>query len=320
MELSFQRKIRKKPSWRTNSLLTAVILLLLAGVGTAVATQNYLWRLPTSYSGSSPRAVLIDQLALDYPDPSFTNNVTQFLTGTGYSVDYVGPSTSAVDFFRQLPSKNYDLIMIRAHTGSSQTIITTQPYTKAAYVVDQLSGKLVAAQVENGPLYFAVTSSFVRQDMIGRFPGSTIILMGCAALAGTHDLASAFLDKGAGIFAGWNGPVTVIHMDASTSTLIRQVSLGRSLELIASTEISPDPVYSARLNYLSWNELVNNRINTLLPAISVGSLVAVLLVFGPLTIFIAPKISSIIEQRGSLLRPRRRTDRVRVPTETGTTT
>jgi len=295
-----------------------IILLFSAGVGTAMATQNYLWRIPAPHTGSSPRAVLIDELSLDYPDPSFTSNVTLSLMSSGYSIDYIAPSASAVDFFRQLPSKNYDLVIIRAHTGSSQSIITTQPYSKSEYLLDQLSGKLVAAQVESGPPYFALTPSFVRQAMTGRFLSSTIVLMGCAALEGTHDLASAFLDKGASLFAGWNGPVTVIHMDTSTAVLVKQISTGRSPELVSNTEIRPDPVYGARLTYLDWNGLVNSRVNNILPAITAGSLLAIMLVFGPLTIFIAPKFIGIFEHHRPLSKQKRRSERVRVSSETGT--
>jgi len=296
------------------SMLVGFAMILVAG-----ATQNYLWSFPISYPGSNPRAVLIDELSLDYPDPSFRSNVTYSLTGSGYTIDSVGPSPSGVEFFRQLPSKNYDLIIVRAHTGSSQSIITTQPYSKSEYLPDQLTGRLVAAQVGNGPLYFALTPSFVRQAMTGRFPSSTIILMGCAALEGTHDLASAFLDKGASLFAGWNGPVTVVHMDASTSTLVSQIAAGQSLELVASTEMTPDPIYGARLDYLDWNGLVNSRINNLLPAITVGSLLAVMLVFGPLTIFVAPKLSNMFENHRSLFKQRKLPKTERVSCEAGRT-
>lgn len=309
--IGIQTKNRKKPGWRTNSILAVAIIIVIALLGTAAATQNYLWRFPVSQNRSNLRAVMIDELSMDYPDPSFVNNVSQSLGASGYSVDYVGPSPSAVDSFRDLPSRNYDLIIIRAHTGSSQSIITTQPYSKSDYLLDQLQGRLVAAQVQNGPLYFALTPSFVRQDMGGRFPGSTIILMGCAAMEGTHDLASAFLDKGASLFAGWNGPVTVIHMDSSTATLVERMSAGQNLQFVAATEMIPDPVYGARLTYLDWNELVGNRINNMLPAITDGSLLAVILVFGPLTIFVVPRLSSMLEHNRSFRKPKIRPEVLR---------
>src|SRR3989442_12653291 len=87
----------------------------------------------------------------------------------GYDVDYTVPRINAVDSFRQFPRQGYDLIIIRAHTGSSQSIITAEPYSQSEYVADQLAGTLVPAQVDDGPLYFALTPKFVRQDMAGSF-------------------------------------------------------------------------------------------------------------------------------------------------------
>jgi hypothetical protein len=203
----------KKPRWRTNFFFSTVILVILIVGLVAWSTDNYLWRLPSTHDKSHLRAIVMDELSLNYPDPSFTTNITEALTKAGFAVDYSGPSLSSVDSFRQLPRQGYDLIIIRSHTGSSQSIITAEPYSQSKYVADQLAGRLVPAQIEGGPLYFAITPKFVRQDMSGSFPESTIIVMGCAALEGTQDIATAFLDKGASFFIGWNSAVSIIHTD-----------------------------------------------------------------------------------------------------------
>src|SRR5438445_8299625 len=160
-----------------------ITITLLAGVG-VWSTYNYLWRIPSPQSSSHNRALVVDQLALNYPDPSFVTNVTSALRAAGYGVDYSGPSATAIDYFKHLPEQGYDLIIIRAHQGSSQAIITTEPYSRSEYLAEQLDGRIVPAQVGNGPVYFALTPRFVHQDMVGSFPGSTIIVMGCAALQG----------------------------------------------------------------------------------------------------------------------------------------
>src|SRR5437867_4860851 len=198
------RKAKSKTGkWRTNLLLSILTLIILIVGIAAYTTDDYLWRLPASHNNSQSRALVMDQLSLNYPNPSFTTNITNALNAAGYTVDYSGPSSTAVDSFRQLPKQGYDLIIIRAHTGSSQSIITAEPYSQSEYIADQLAGRLVPAQVDGGPLYFALTPKFVRQDMAGSFSESTIIVMGCAALQGTQDIASAFLDKGANFFVGW---------------------------------------------------------------------------------------------------------------------
>jgi hypothetical protein len=238
----------------------------------------------------------MDQLALNYPDPSFTTNITNALNSAGYSADYSGPTKTAVDTFRQLPGQGYDLVIIRAHTGSSQSIITAEPYSTSEFVTDQLAGRLVPAQVEGGPLYFALTPKFVRQSMMGDFPESTIIVMGCSALEGSQDIASAFIDRGANFFVGWDSSVSIIHTDASTVALVRMLSAGSSLPEATNRAGGTDPVYGAKLQYLDWNTLVRSRTSDLISKLLVWAVLGSILVVGPTSVFVAPKLIASLDK------------------------
>lgn len=256
----------------------------------------------------------MDQLSLNYPDPSFTTNITETLNSAGYTVIYSGPSSTAVDSFRQLPELGYDLIIIRAHTGSSQSIITAQPYLQSEYVADQLAGRLVPAQVDGGPIYFAITPKFVSQGMNGRFSESTIIVMGCSALEGTQEIASAFLDKGANFFVGWDSSVSIIHTDTSTVAFARLLSGGKSLPEATALAGGVDPVYGARLQYLDWNSLVQSRASNLVSRLVLWGTLAAILVIGPMAVFVGPRLFASLEQvrervttRGQKKRPNKRT-------------
>jgi hypothetical protein len=256
----------------------------------------------------------MDQLSLNYPDPSFNTNITEALNSAGYTVVYSGPSSTAVDSFRQLPAEGYDLIIIRAHTGSSQSIITAQPYLQSEYVADQLAGRLVPAQVDGGPIYFAITPKFVSQDMTGRFSESTIIVMGCSALEGTQEIASAFLDKGASFFVGWDSSVSIIHTDTSTVAFARLLSGGKSLPEATALAGGVDPVYGARLHYLDWNSLVQSRASNLASRLVVWGSLAAILVIGPMAVFVGPRLFASLDQvrervttRGQKKRPNKRT-------------
>jgi hypothetical protein len=291
------RSLNTKKARKRSKIFLSVIIVIFLTVAIAVwSTDNYLWRLPASHGNSQPRAIVMDQLSLNYPDPSFTTNITNALNAAGYSVDYSGPSSTAVDSFRQLPEHGYDLIIIRAHTGSSQSIITAQPYSKSEYVADQLAGRLVPAQVDGGPLYFALTPKFVSQDMLGRFSESTIMIMGCSALEGTQDIASAFLDKGADFFLGWDSSVSIIHTDTSTVTFVRLLSTGRSLTEATVQAGVADPVYGARLRYLDWNTLVQSRANTVVSKLVIWVALATLAVVGPMTVFVGPKLFTSLDR------------------------
>ena len=265
------------------------------------STHNYLWRFPASRSSAQLRALVMDQLSLNYPDPSFVTNLTSALTRGGYSVDYSGPSSTAIDSFKHLPELGYNLIIIRAHQGSSQAIITTEPYSRSEYLTDQLKGRLVPAQVVGALIYFALTPKFVREDMQGSFPGSTIIVMGCAALQGTQDLAAAFLDKGANFFVGWDGLVSIIHTDSTTAALATLLTTGKSVPDAVSMAGGADPVFGAKLGYLDWNTLAQSRANRLFSDIIISSTIVAILIVGPLAVFSAPKLLDLFEHLKELM-------------------
>lgn len=306
---SLQRVTSRRKKWRTNLLISVLTVVILI-VGVAVySTDNYLWRLTPAHENSQPRALVIDELSLNYPDPSFNTNITNVLKTAGYAIDFAGPSPTAVDSFRQLPEQGYDLIIIRAHSGSSQSIITSEPYSQSAFVTDQLTGRLLPAQVDGGPLYFALTPNFVRDDMAGRFSGSTIIVMGCSALEGSQNIASAFLDKGANLFVGWDSSVSIIHTDTSTVSFVRLLSSGASVPQATRQASSADPVYGARLQYLDWNTLVQGRASALVSKLIVWAALASIIIIGPMAVFVGPKLFAPFDRIRESTRIRRKTKR-----------
>ncbi len=290
------RRLRNGPKYRLRLGIALLILLILTTGAGLWLTQNYLWRIPTSPNNSTPKALIVDELALNYPDPSFVTNLTIALKAAGYSVHYTGPEPNPVELFRQMASESYNLIIIRAHQGGGQAIITSTPYSKSQYLTEQLAGTLAAAEIEGGQLYFAITPKFIAQEVQGRFPGTNIIVMGCAALQGSQDLAISFLDKGANYFVGWDGSVTIIHTDISTVSLAQQLSYGKSLPEAAVSAGTADPIYGARLEYLDWPTLVQSRVNTLISQVILWSSVATILVLGPLVVFVAPKLFDLLER------------------------
>lgn len=289
-----QVRSRPKRRWRRNGIGALVVVLLVVSSFGLWVTQNYLWRLPSSSRSTGQTALILDPLALNYPDQGFVANLTTALTRLGYAVNYLGPSNAGIDTFRRLPSLGYDMIVIRAHSASQQAIITAEPYSRTLYKTDQSSGSLVGAVANDGPVYFAVTPSFVRNIMTGRFQGSTILIMGCSTVQGQHVLADAFLDKGAQSFVGWDNSVTIIHTDKSTVSLVSSLSTGRSLSSAVSLATQPDPVYGARLRYLDWSMLVQTRATAIMNGAVLWLALASMLIFGPLVIFVAPRLLSAI--------------------------
>jgi hypothetical protein len=223
------------------------------------------------------KAAIVDQIALTNPDPEFTDQALAYLEEAGFSVDVYKGEEITVEFYRTLPTKGYKLILIRTHStnilnenipGGPVFLFTSELYEKGKYVKEQLANHIGRAKVlydDNAPLYFAIVSGFVRQDMTGRFDNTLIILGGCQSL-GTPDLAQAFIDRGAAAVVGWNKWVDLSHNDKAILHLLRGLTTEKlTLEQAVRktmNEIGPDPAYGSTLTYLTqeggsftlWND------------------------------------------------------------------
>jgi hypothetical protein len=207
------------------------------------------------------KAVIVDQLGATYPNPDFGAQATAILEDAGYAVDYVAPEDVTVDFYRKLPSGGYDFIVLRTHSTAeisrgdedvkSVSLFTNEPYTRDRYYEEQVAGRIGFAQYnDGGEQYFGVTADFVRESMVGRLNGATVVMMGCQGLL--NDLAAqAFYDIGAGDFISWDGLVSGEHTDAATEELIRNITVNGlpSDEAVTRTmaKVGPDPTYGSQL-------------------------------------------------------------------------
>ena len=241
---------------------------------------------PSSKPADAPvphTAVIVDQLALTSPDPGFVSNITATLQAAGYTVDYVPSEQVTVDFYRQLPSRGYGLVIIRAHSGfvlrnsaavteelrgpGETFLFSSEPYVDGKYPDDQNERRLSVAfyfdlaGVEQDldavfqayrdlPRYFGIKPGFIQRSTQGRFPGSTVILMGCNGLS-SDLLAKAFEKKGARAVVGWDDLVTAEHTDRVTSVLLAHLLID-NLPIdtaVAQTalELGPDPSYGGAL-------------------------------------------------------------------------
>jgi hypothetical protein len=258
------------------------LYLAIAGVVVVVAALASSAWLFTIHSGGgqqpSRRAAIVDQLSVRIPNPSFVDTATSTLEQAGYSVDYYGSDKVTVDFFRDLPTHGYDLIILRGHSaiprkdlaipadlpqavldkvmtqiGDDVLLFTSQPYDAAAYVDDQKALRLfpvVYTGDSSANTYFAVSSLFVKSSMRGRFNGTTIILMGCSSLA-SDKTAAALVAKGAKGVVGWSDMVSPEHTDQATAQLLRhlledELPLSKAVD-ITTSEAGPDPSYGSSM-------------------------------------------------------------------------
>jgi hypothetical protein len=256
----------KKLSYDRTSLLLAIVAgggigILALLLGLALGTPQPPPYLPDS---EIKRAVIIDQLALTFPNQEFLIQAQEYLQAGGFQVDVFKGDQVTVEFYRTLPTKGYKLILLRSHAtnlymgmpGGPDAIFTSQPYQKNQYILEQVTDQIGSARVVYGDdpsRYFSIMANFVKHSMIGHFDKTLIILGGCQTL-GTGDLAKAFLARGALSVIGWNEMVTLPHNDRALLKLLQNLILERQPIQLAirntMATLGSDPHYHSSLTFL----------------------------------------------------------------------
>jgi hypothetical protein len=162
--------------------------------------------------------------------------------------------------YRNLPTYGYQLIILRVHSAYipqylSLAMFTSEPYTSHRYVYEQLRNRVASGYLtpykEGDPKYLVITDKFVRFNMKGSFDGAVVIMMGCTGVK--KCAASAFVQRGAKAYIGWNGSVSASHTDRATLHLLKQlVEKDHSVNgAVVQTmkAVGPDPTYNSTLLY-----------------------------------------------------------------------
>lgn len=212
-----------------------------------------------------PKAALVDHLSLTFPNQSFIDNTTEILEQAGYTVDYYPGEEVTVEFYKNLPTHGYRLIILRVHSTATElqgkeyvespvALFTSEPYNQTEYVYEQLTIQLVLAYYTMPELsyYFAILPKFITANTEGRFQNTIIVMMGCEGLTNVK-MAEAFVEKGAKAYIGWSGSVSASHTDQATMYLLTHLLAEEQTieQAVENTmkEMGPDPVYNSLLIY-----------------------------------------------------------------------
>jgi hypothetical protein len=179
-------------------------------------------------------------------------------------VDYYSGEDVTVEFYRNLPTHGYSLIVLRVHSGLMEgkypplCLFTSEPYSPWEYSLEQFYDRVTSVayseeEAEKGIAYFGITPKFVQYDMKGTFQNAIIIMMGCNGLTYT-EMARAFTEeKGAKVYISWNLAVSASHTDQATIQLLEHLITERQKIKQAVTEtmneVGPDPVDESILLY-----------------------------------------------------------------------
>ena len=277
--MTTRRRVARRPKWRgaarNFSLRRKIALLAALAVGLSAAGVAAYLLVGSSEPSGPPRAAIVDQLSLTFPNQAFVEEATRTLEQAGYVVDYYPGEQVTVDFYRDLPTRDYDMLVVRAHSAQAidneiavdEFLFSSEPYSKTKYLDEQRDRRLTVAYaletdarslgraelqeaIKKAPKYFGVASGFIESSTRGDFEDATVVLMGCDVLS-LKRLAGAFVGKGADAVVGWDNSVSAGHTDAATTRFLRHlVTDGRTVdEAVAQTmdEVGPDPVYGAKL-------------------------------------------------------------------------
>lgn len=274
--------IKRWGAWGMSMLL----LLALGGLAYSVWFNREEGTETVSASGAraitQPRALIADQLGNYHPNPAFVREATALLEAAGYTVTYLPTEAITVDFYRQLPLRGEDLILLRAHGTVAQYndndgSIKTRDFVSLAsgeQIPEDLNFtdpfQLLAAQegwLERFTMLdanedtdasgvFLITQGFFTNAMEGQFNDSVLVLMGCDGLHGTMTAEHFLYDRGARAVVGWDGKVSAQHMDDATLYWLQHyLQNGDNQALINSTlrtqqHFGADPFWKGNLQVM----------------------------------------------------------------------
>ena len=219
-------------------IAVAAGLLITLNVEEKSSTENALLTVATP---DIKKAAIIDQLDGEFPNKAFQMQAEEYLKTAGYDqVDLFLTDDITVDFYRKLPSMNYEFIVARTHSLAIKTedkqsvwIFTGEKYTEDKHIQEQLEGKVSrGVPFLTGPSLdkeeakkkrlFIIGSDFVDKEMVGRFPGTTLVLAGCDTMSYPF-MAKSLVDRGASAIIGWYGLVSLYDNDIVTLRVLEEV-------------------------------------------------------------------------------------------------
>lgn len=247
----------------TAAALILIVIIITAGFFVYQSTR------PTNTTPEPDRVAIVDQLTLSIPNKTFVDASKKILEDAGYAVDYYKGEQVTVDFYRNLATHGYRLIVLRVHSAlygdnPPLALFTSELYSTTKYINEQLTDQISRAYFNStiygdSRSYFGILPGFIKQSMNGNFDNTIIIMMGCDGityLGGNYryiGMANAFIERGAKVYISWSGPVLGSHTDATTIHLLRNLITERQpiRKAIENTmvEVGWDPVYKSLLQF-----------------------------------------------------------------------
>jgi len=266
--LRIKHKIREERKRGERLGLAIIVAILIVIILVSAFLINSMLNQPSTSqpvsSSLEPKAAIVDHLSLTYPNQTFIETATTILEQAGYQVDYYPGEQVTVEFYRNIPTHNYGLIILRVHSTAAQetesgmaetsvTLFTSKIYSQTEYVYEQLTDQIVPVTYKSRETYyFGIKPEFITRSMKERFQDTIIVMMGCEGLRNTI-MARTFIDKGAKVYISWNGAVLASYTDQATTHLLQHFLIEKRTlkEAVQQTfkDVGADPAYNSLLIY-----------------------------------------------------------------------
>jgi len=212
-------------------------------------------------SFTSRRSAIVDELSIDYPNPTVVSSLVTTMEEVGFSVDVYGPSEVTVELYRSLPTGGYGFVLFRVHAAfhnGDTWLFTSETYSKEEllnkHVVELVTDQIAPARSFVGEeRVLAVSPEFIRRSM-GNWMGAIVVLAGCYGTTG-ESLPRAFVDRGASAVVGWNQAVSAEHADLASLRLVKllfvdKMKVDEAVDMVMR-QVGPDPSYHSSLTVYS---------------------------------------------------------------------
>ena len=251
------------------AILVAVIFVSSSLIYSLInpSPNHHINRDQTNNQPSQSKAAIVDQASLSPAgglNETFIEKATNILRQGGYIVDYYPGAQVTVEFYKELPTHGYGLIIFRVHSTATERrdgewietpvcFFTSEPYTPKKYRYEQLTDQTVmVSYTGQPPYYFGIMPKFVASSMKGSFQNTIIVMTGCEGLD-TPKMAEKFTQKGAKAYIGWDKPIFFSHTDAATIHILRHLIRDKQTihQAVEQTmeEVGPDPADNSILRY-----------------------------------------------------------------------
>ncbi len=267
------RLSKKKKSLKTLVIVAALsVIIVLAAVFFYSMQNTRTDTLSTLLENSKCRALILDPLSQDLPNPQLIGDIVKILSGAGCAVTVLEGDSFTVNQLELM--SYYNLVIFRGHTGWRNDVrivngrkeVTTYValYTGELFSKDKYPDLLKQGYVGEGvPLtqigaqsnktYVAVTQYYL-EKVLKKFPENTTIILSTCFSTMTEHLAKVFFEKGVRRVIGWSEKVSITHADEALRLLFEKVfvdgeSWREAVEEV-DRELGPDPVYNSTLQLL----------------------------------------------------------------------